>query len=86
MKPLNKQIEELIKNNVPKNIDLTIPVSQDKALQEYLYKTNEQINNLTTIIHELDKKVSATFSMTRQLMLETEQSRVESWFRSKKNN
>lgn len=86
MKPLEKQIEELITNNVPKHIDLTIPVSQDKALQEYLYKTNEQIDKLSTIIHELDNKVSAIYSMTSLLLSETEQSRIESWYRNIKNN
>lgn len=57
MDNLKKQLEELINNNIPKNLNLRIPVSQDKELNTALtqmyelikaiYKLEEQTNSIT---------------------------------------
>lgn len=57
MNTLKSQIEDLIKSNVPKNIDLAIPVGQDLELKTMLEKilelekdNNARLKKLPTII------------------------------------
>ncbi len=85
MKSLKEQLEQLIMDNVPKNINLAIPVSQDKGLQEYLNRINEQIVTLTRVIESLDSKIRQLYIITNRLLSETEQARIESCYRSIKN-
>ncbi len=85
MKSLKEQLEQLIMDNVPKNIDLAIPVSQDKGLQEYLNRINEQIVTLTRVIENLDIKIKELYIITNRLLSQTEQARVENWYRGIEN-
>lgn len=57
MNKLQKQIEDLIVSNIPQNLNLRIPVTQDKELNTALtqmyelikaiYKLEEQTNSIT---------------------------------------
>ena len=42
MKSIGKQIENLIIDNVPKNLDLMLPVSQDQELKSLLERILEE--------------------------------------------
>lgn len=62
MNTIGKQITDLINNNVPKNIDLVIPVNQDTELKEILQQ-------LINKVEENNKEIQA---VRRQLyVLET---------------
>ena len=74
MDSLKKQLENLIISNVPKNIDLMLPVSEDTELKAIL-------NDILSIVKDTNKKVEACYIKIYQLMQEAEQTRVENWYR-----
>lgn len=74
MNSLEKQLKDLIISNVPKNIDLMLPVSEDTELKAIL-------NDILSIVKDTNKKVEACYIKIYQLIKEVEQTRVENWYR-----
>ena len=73
MKSLEKQFEELIISNVPKNINLALPVGQDIELKSIL-------ENLVVKVNENSKQIEA---VRRDIFaLETKMRRNDSYFKS----
>lgn len=56
MNTIAKQIEDLINSNVPKNIDLRIPVSKDNELQEMLKQILEKVNENNLRLKNIEKR------------------------------
>ena len=74
MNSLEKQLKDLIISNVPKNIDVMLPVSEDTELKSIL-------NDILSIVKDTNSKVEACYIKIYQLMQEVEQTRVENWYR-----
>jgi len=73
MKSLEKQFEELIISNVPKNINLALPVGQDIELKSILENLVEKVNENSKQIEAVRRDIFA---------LETKMRRNDSYFKS----
>jgi len=73
MNSLKKQLENLIISNVPKNIDLRLPVSEDTELKAIL-------NDILSIVKDTNKNVKSCYIRLYELTREMEISR-NGWYR-----
>lgn len=73
MKSLEKQFEELIISNVPKNINLALPVGQDLELKNILNQLVEKVNENSKQIEAVRRDIYG---------LETKMRRNDSYFKS----
>ena len=76
MKGLEQQLKNLIISNVPKNVDLMIPLNEDAELKTILLQ-------IYAMVKDTNEKVNATNMIMNRLLHETEQSRIENWYRGK---
>lgn len=76
MKGLEQQLKNLIISNVPQNIDLMLPINEDAELKTILLQ-------IYAMVKDTNEKVNATNIIMSRLLHETEQSRVENWYRGK---
>lgn len=76
MKGLEQQLKNLIISNVPQNIDLMLPINEDVELKTILMQ-------IYAMVKDTNEKVNATNIIMSRLLHETEQSRVENWYRGK---
>lgn len=76
MKGLEQQLKNLIISNVPQNIDLMLPINEDAELKTILLQ-------IYAMVKDTNEKVKATNIIMSRLLHETEQSRVENWYRGK---
>jgi len=76
MKELEQQLKNLIITNVPQSIDLMIPINENAELKTILLQ-------IYAMVKETNEKSNATNMIISKLLHETEQSRIENWYRGK---
>lgn len=76
MKDLEQQLKNLVISNVPKNIDLMLPINENAELKTILLQ-------IYSMVKETNEKSKATNMIISKLLHETEQSRIENWYRGK---
>jgi len=74
MKDLEQQLKNLVISNVPKNIDLMLPINENAELKTILLQ-------IYSMVKETNEKSKATNMIISKLLHETEQSRIENWYR-----
>lgn len=80
MKSLEQQFRELIISNVPKNIDLMLPVSQDTELKTLLTQIYELTKATNEQIRATNRQVNATYFKLESLLREVENKKWEKIF------
>lgn len=73
MNSLEKQLKDLIISNVPKNIDLMLPVKEDTELKAIL-------NDILSIVKDTNKNVRSCYIRLYELTSQMENSR-NGWYR-----
>lgn len=76
MKDLEQQLKNLIITNVPQSVDLMLPINENAELKTILLQ-------IYTMVKETNEKSKATNTIISKLLHETEQSRIENWYRGK---
>ena len=76
MKDLEQQLKNLIITNAPKSIDLMLPINENAELKTILLQ-------IYSMLKETNEKTKVTNMIIRKLLHETEQSRIENWYRGK---
>ena len=76
MKDLEQQLKNLIITNVPQSIDLMLPINENAELKTILLQ-------IYSMVKETNEKIKATNMIISKLLHETEQSRIENWYRGK---
>lgn len=72
MKSLEQQFRELIISNVPKNIDLMLPVNQDAELKALLAQILELVKITNEQVKVNTRQVNATYFKVESLLREAE--------------
>ncbi len=81
MKSLEQQFRELIISNVPKNIDLMLPVNQDAELRTLLTQILELVKTTNEQVKVNTRQVNATYFKLESLLREAENKKWEKIFR-----
>ena len=72
MKSLEQQFKELIISNVPKNIDIALPVNQDTELKALLAQILELVKRTNEQVNTVNGQVNATYFKVESLLREAE--------------
>lgn len=76
MKDIEQQLKNLIITNAPKSIDLMLPINENAELKTILMQ-------IYSMVKDTNEKVNTTNMTISKLLHETEQSRIENWYRGK---
>lgn len=72
MKSLEEQFRKIIINSVPKNIDLTFPVNQDKELKTLLTQIYNLVNTTNENVKIMNKQLAEVSFKVNSLLREEE--------------